>query len=82
MREVGSRSVCELETEGDRKATLQRNVIERLCLCKRVEERERERNCISGTLSTFKRFVTRERIMKAVKWGFVNMPAVEEHDVG
>lgn len=44
--------------------------------------RERERNCISGTLSTFKRFVTRERIMKAVKWGFVNMPAVEEHDVG
>lgn len=48
MREVGSTSVCEFETEGDtgtdRKAILQRNVIERLCLCKRdgVEERERE----------------------------------------
>lgn len=46
-------------------------------------KKERERNCsISGALSTFKRFVTGERIMKAVKWGCVNMPAVEEHDVG
>lgn len=33
-------------------------------------------------LSTFERFVTGERIMEAVKWGCVNMPGVEEHDVG
>lgn len=46
-------------------------------------KKERERNCsISGRLSTFERFVTGERIMTAVKWGCVNMPAVEEDDVG
>lgn len=46
-------------------------------------KKERERNCsISGRLSTFERFVTGERIMKALKWGCVNMPAVEEDDVG
>lgn len=33
-------------------------------------------------LSTFERFVTVERIMVAVKWGCVNMPGVEEYDVG
>lgn len=33
-------------------------------------------------LSTFERFVTVERIMKAVKWGCVNMPGDEERDVG
>lgn len=36
----------------------------------------------SGMLSTFERFVTVERITEAVKWGCVNMPAVEEHRVG
>lgn len=46
-------------------------------------KRERERNrSISGILSTFERFVTGERIMETVKWGCVNMPGVEEHDVG
>lgn len=37
---------------------------------------------ISGTLSTFERFVTGERIMEAMKQGCVIMPGVEEHDVG
>lgn len=32
-------------------------------------------------LSTFERFVTRERIIEAVKWACVNMPAVKEHGV-
>ena len=36
----------------------------------------------SGMLSTFERFVTGERIMKAVKWGCVNMLGGEEHNVG
>lgn len=78
---------CELETERytgtDRKATLHRNVIEHLCVCKRDGFEERERNCSnSAMLSTFERFVTGERIMKAVKWGYINMPAAEEHNVG
>lgn len=33
-------------------------------------------------LSNFGRFVTGERIMEAVKWGWVNMLAIEKHDVG
>jgi len=46
-------------------------------------KKERERNgSSSGMLSTFERFVTGERIMETVKWGCVNMPAAEEHDVG
>lgn len=54
-----------------------------LCVCKRDRVEEREGNgSSSGTLSTFERFVTGERIMEAVKWGCVNMPGVEEQDVG
>lgn len=61
-----------------------RNIIERLCVCKRdgVEEREREMAASLVCCQPFERFVTGERIMEAVKWGCVNMPVVEEHDVG
>lgn len=52
------------------RATFVRNIIEYLCVCKRDGVEGRERNGrISGMLSTFERFVTRERIMEAVKWG-------------
>lgn len=54
-----------------------------LCVCKRDGVEERKRNgSSSGTLSTFERFDTGERIFEAVKWGCVNMPVVEEQDVG
>lgn len=69
----------------DRKATLHRTVMECLCVCKRARWRlkEEKRNCSNcDTLLPFERFVTGERIIKAVKLGCFNMPAVEEYDWG
>ena len=84
IRQRGTRErACVGDRGGQRKATFKRNISERLYVCKRdgVEEKGRD-SSISGTLSTFERFVTGERIMEAVKWGCVNVPGVEEHDVG
>lgn len=58
-----------------------------MCLYERVRQmelkKEGERNgSSSAMLSTFVRFVTGERIMEAVKWGCVNMLAIEEHAAG
>lgn len=68
----------------DRKATVQRNVIERLCVCKRdgVDEWEGEIAASLLRCQPLRDLLPGERIMKAVKWGCVNMPAVEERDVG